>query len=87
MVGKQYMCQPEVERSKQMLTGKDIREHYVEKHDFEQLKLWGLNKELLKQELGYPESTYQEEFVQKFDVNDTFRGIEYNEKEYAKQEG
>jgi hypothetical protein len=40
------------ERNKQMLTGKDIREHYVNKHNFEELKLWGINQELLKQELG-----------------------------------
>ena len=68
-----------------LTTGKDIREHYIRHHSFEDLKLWGFNKELLKQELGMQESRYQEDFVKIFDVNDTFRGIEFNEREYAKQ--
>jgi hypothetical protein len=66
-----------------LTTGKDIREHYIKYHSFEELKLWGYNRELLKQELGMKDSNYQKDFVQKFDINDTFRGIEVNEREYA----
>ena len=40
-----------------MSTGKEIREHYINCHTFEELKNWGYNKELLKQELGL-QNTY-----------------------------
>ena len=32
------------------------------------------------------DSNYQKQYVQKYDINDTFRGIEVNEREYALQE-
>jgi hypothetical protein len=64
-----------------LINNKQIRNHYITTHSFEELKLWGINLELLKQELGLP-NRYQEDYVKKYDVNDTFRGIETNEKEY-----
>lgn len=70
-------CPIQLDPKKQLQTGKDIREHYIKYHNFDELKLWGYNQELLKQELGMP-STYMTDFVKKFDVNDTFRGIEVN---------
>lgn len=61
-IGSQYMClcgcPPQFERSKMLITGKDIREHYINFHSFEELKLWGFNKELLKQELGMRDTMY-----------------------------
>ena len=66
-IGGQYICLAgcpiQMETHKQLTTGKDIREHYIKYHSFEELKLWGYNRELLKQELGMKDSTYQKEFV------------------------
>jgi len=78
--GQQFLCLlgcPPTEEKDKMLTGKEIREHYIFNHSFEDLKLWGMNRELLKQEMGL-ESRYMEDYGS-IDVNDTFRGISYNE--------
>ena len=54
-----------------MLTQIQIREHYVENHTFDELKMWGFNLELLKQELGYKDSRYMRDYVNKIDPKRT----------------
>ena len=77
-LGMQYLCllgcPPSEEQNKMLLTGKDIREHYIVRHTFDELKMWGYNQELLKQEIGL-NSNYMHTYAN-VDVNLTFRGLD-----------